>query len=197
MNAPTPPFNLPYSTPDLALRLGLILAGLVALIAGRFLRMPHRVGMTVTLCARLSRTAWRFMRALTRRGKARPARARRTKTQPADRGDRVRTQVPSLPSGRGWLARELGYEARGFGGQLEALLAEPAMQAVMTELPSVGRILRPLCRMLGVVAPRVPAVAEAVVEVANLRPQPVFWPSTLRAGGFATAVFGPDFAASG
>ncbi len=34
-------------------------------------------------------------------------------------------------------------------GQLEALLAEPAMQAALAGAP--GRVLRPICRMLGVV----------------------------------------------
>ena len=32
MNKPTPPFNLPATTPELALRLGLVLAGLVGLM---------------------------------------------------------------------------------------------------------------------------------------------------------------------
>ena len=41
MNKPTPPLNLPDSTPELALRFGAILAGLVGLVARRFLRMPH------------------------------------------------------------------------------------------------------------------------------------------------------------
>ena len=193
MNAPTPPFNLPHGAPELALRLGLILAALVALIARRFVRLPHRAGITIILCRRLSRAAWRFMRALTR--PARPP-ARAAEHLATDHRNRTKPLTASLPSGRGWLARELGYEARGLGAQLQALLAEPAMQAAVGDLPAVGRILRPICRMLGIAGPA-PAVAEAAIDAAKISPPPVFWPSTLRAGGFATTVLEPDFAASG
>ena len=40
--------------------------------------------------------------------------------------------------------RELGWEASGFRSQLEHLLAEPGMQALMAKVPGVGRVLRPI-----------------------------------------------------
>ncbi|MBC7635866.1 MAG: hypothetical protein H7251_09715, partial [Acetobacteraceae bacterium] len=52
-----------------------------------------------------------------------------------------------------------------YGCQLEALLAEPAMQAALADMPGLGRVLRPLCRMLGVVAPVVAAVVAAAGPV--------------------------------
>ncbi|MBC7634318.1 MAG: hypothetical protein H7251_01820 [Acetobacteraceae bacterium] len=55
-----------------------------------------------------------------------------------------------LPTGRGWLVRELGYEAVACALQLEALLTEPAMRAALQALPAAGRVLRPVCRILGV-----------------------------------------------
>ena len=142
MNKPTPPLNLPDSAPELALRFGAILAGLVALVARRFLRMPHLLGFTLLLCGRLGRMARRFERLMTL-----PTRAPRARIR---QDDSVRVRSPALPSGRGWLVRELGYEAAGYGSQLEHLLAEPGVQALLARVPAVGRILRPVCRMLGV-----------------------------------------------
>lgn len=169
MNTPTPPFNLPATTPELALRLSLILAGLVALVARRFLRMPRLVGLTIALCSRLGRAAWRFARMMTRKTAVRAPRVR------AGLVARVRARAVGLPSGRGWLVRELGWEAAGYGSQLQALLDDPAMQAVLVAMPGAGRIFRPLCRMLGVPGPVtvVAAVADVVVEARVASP---VWP---------------------
>ena len=161
------PFSLSDAAPELAQRLALILAGLAALVARRFLRMPHLVGLTVLLCGRLSRAMRRFGRALTHPGKVRPPRARVARVK------HERTKQAGLPSGRGWLVRELGWEAVGYSSQLQALLSEPATQAVLASLPGAARILRPLCRMLGVPASVVPPpvvvapAAEAVAEKAR------------------------------
>ena len=81
------------------------------------------------------------------------ARTDRTRTVRV-RGVRgARAAGGQIPAGRAWLVRELGWEAAGYGCQLEALLAEPAMAAVVAGMPAVGQVLRPICRMLGVVAP--------------------------------------------
>ena len=74
-----------------------------------------------------------------------------------------------LPGGRGWLVRALGWEVVAFGSQLEALIAEPEMQALLARVPAAGRLLRPLCRMLGVspvgvVVPRGAAVRKPRVR---------------------------------
>ena len=158
---PSPP---PLPSPDVALelarRFGLILAGLGALVARGFLRRPALVGLIVPLFGWLSRSVRRFGRAMARPVVARAADGGRAR---GDRAARLR-----LPAGRGWLVRVLGYEAVGYGSQLEALLAEPEMVAVLAAVPAVGRILRPLCRMLGVgavvVAPavKVPVAARQV-----------------------------------
>ncbi|MBC7637831.1 MAG: hypothetical protein H7251_19775, partial [Acetobacteraceae bacterium] len=75
MNTQTPPLTPLIAAPELARRFGAILAGLAALVARRFLRMPHLVGLTVLLWTQLGRAARRFERAVTRVGKAGPARA--------------------------------------------------------------------------------------------------------------------------
>jgi hypothetical protein len=54
-----------------------------------------------------------------------------------------------LPRGFGWLLR-LAPEAAAYGGQVEHLLADPEMAALLAAAPQAGRILRPLCRMLAI-----------------------------------------------
>jgi hypothetical protein len=44
-------------------------------------------------------------------------------------------------------------EAAAFGAQLQHLLADPEMAALVAAAPQAGRVLRPLCRMLGVRPP--------------------------------------------
>ena len=65
--------------PDLARRVGLIVAGLAALVAHRFLREPRLASLIVPLWTRLTRTARRFDRlmakiAANRAPKPRPSR---------------------------------------------------------------------------------------------------------------------------
>ena len=56
----------------------------------------------------------------------------------------------SLPTGFAWLIRLGGYKAVAYGSHLEHLLADPEMAALIASAPQLGRVLRPLCRMLGV-----------------------------------------------
>ena len=56
---------------------------------------------------------------------------------------------PRLPRGFAWVPR-LVPEANGYASQLRHLLAEPEMAALLAAAPQAGRILRPLCRMLGI-----------------------------------------------
>ena len=145
VNISSTPFGLPDTAPELARRFAVIMAGLGALIARRFLKMPHLAGFTLLLWGRLNRSVRRFYRALTQPpAKARAARAR------MECGDGTRARPVALPPGRGWIVRELGWEAAFYLGQLEALLAEVATRAALARVPAAGRILRPICRMLGV-----------------------------------------------
>ncbi len=163
------PLSLGDDAAEFARRLRLISAGLAALVARRFLRMPHLVGLTILVWTRITRVVRRFERMVVRPARVGAARARR--------GHNRRAPSGRLPSGRGWLVRELGWEAAGYMAQLEALLADTAMRAVLTRLPGAGRVLRPLCRMLGVpaaaIAPAVVDVAEA--QIAAAAPIPIVW----------------------
>ncbi|MBV8589259.1 MAG: hypothetical protein JO212_04240 [Acetobacteraceae bacterium] len=56
---------------------------------------------------------------------------------------------PRLPSGFGWLIR-LVPGAAVYGSQVQYLLADPEMAAMLAKVPQAGRILQPLCRMLAI-----------------------------------------------
>lgn len=58
-----------------------------------------------------------------------------------------------LPQGTAWLVR-LVPEAASGAAQLRHLLADPEMAALVAASPQAGRLLRPLCRMLGVDPPQ-------------------------------------------
>jgi len=152
--------NLRAVTPELARRMGLILGALAAVVARRFLREPALAGLIVTLWHRLNRVARRFEQAVLR---PRPQRVRAKRVVVADAP--VVAPRPRVPGGRMWLVKVLGWEAVGHGSQLSALLAEPEMRAVLEAVPAVGRILRPVCRMLGIEVPG----AIAVVPVVRVR----------------------------
>ena len=139
--------------PEMVRRLAWILAGLASVVARRFLREPRFAGLILPLWGWLGRSARRFERAVGRPARVRAVQARREVPVAAP------VARARLPGGRGWLVRALGYEAAGYGSQLQALLAEPEMQAIVASVPAVGRILRPLCRILGVV----PVGAEPVL----------------------------------
>ena len=136
----SPILRIADAAPELVRRLTLIVGGVAALIARRFLRDPRFFKLTGPLWSWLNRTVQRFGR---------------VRTVPVDR---VR-----LPSGRGWLVKALGWEAAGYGSQLDALLHEPEMVALLETVPAVGRLLRPLARMLGVTVG--PVVVQAVAAV--------------------------------
>ena len=107
---------------------------------------------------RLSRTAYRFAKLAariqsgtlptrsraSRAGRASPTRA---SERPAERP--VERPVERLPRGRGWLFR-LVPVAPCFGSQLNYLLSDPEMQALLAATPQMGRLLRPLCHSLGI-----------------------------------------------
>ena len=156
MNMLSTPFGLPDSAPAFARRFAMIMAGLGALVARRFVAKPHLSGFTLLLWGRLNRSVRRLYRALTIPAKLRAPRAR---------VERARQVQLRLPAGRGWIMRELGWEAAAYLLQLEALLAEMATQAALARAPRAARIIRPICRMLGVSASLVPQIAAKAVAV--------------------------------
>jgi hypothetical protein len=54
------------------------------------------------------------------------------------------------PRKRVWLVAMQGYEAAGCGLQFQHILGQPDMVALLKACPQAARIMRPMCRMLGV-----------------------------------------------
>jgi hypothetical protein len=133
---------------DFARQLGLILAGLAAVVARRFPANPRLIVLAVPLWRRLSRLAQRAGRlfALLAAGRLpRPSRPGRAHAA-GPRGPRL------LPGGRWWLIRALGHEAAVYGTQLEALLATPEATRLLVQIPAARRLIAPLARLLALPA---------------------------------------------
>jgi hypothetical protein len=159
--------------PEIARRLGVIVAGLAAVVARRFLREPHLVALTVPLWGRITRAARRFgrvMAALAAGRPPRPSHAGRSRSAP-DHPPPAPSH-PRLPQGRDWLVRVLGWEAAGFGSQLEAMLREPGVAEMLAASSAACRILRPLCRMLAVHDDALPAAPKRARAAAPITPAP-------------------------
>ena len=138
----------------LATRFRTIMDGLRAAIGMHVARDRTREALFALLWNRIGRMANRFGTLVSkwRAGtlpKPRPSRA----GQPG----KPRAPRPRLPQGRTWLVAQVGYTAAGHASQLQHLLADPDMAAFLQAAPQAGRILRPLCRMLGMAPPPPPA----------------------------------------
>jgi len=142
-------------------RLALTLAGLGRAVAGR-------VGVGVMSAAMIV-LVWQRVRRVEREiaGLMARFRAGRLRVLVAPRVGRAglaRRVVGSwLPRRFGWLLPLVPAEAAGYAGQVRAVLAEPEMMALLAAAPQARRVLRPLCRMLGIERGVLePGLAEAV-----------------------------------
>ena len=123
------------------------------------------------LTQRLGRLAHRF-RTLFARYQAGTLPAARTEP-PRKRPARARPPYPRLPAARGWINVRIPAAAAPCTGTLDMLLQTPEIRDFVAAAPQAGRILRPLCHMLGLAAPdylRLPP-----------RPKPAFSPLAKRA----------------
>ena len=135
------------------------------LSAALVLLLYRRVG---EICTRLERLIARFQAGIVWR---RPGRAPRERdggaqdggAQDGGAGSGVAGSARLWPLGFAWLVRAAGYQAAGFGSQLHAVLTQPDMVALLEAVPQAGRVLRPLCRMLGVEAAVLRAPVRKVV----------------------------------
>ncbi len=92
----------------------------------------------------------------------------RRRPRPAPRRQSARV----LPHGPAWLVR-LVPQASAYGSQMQYLLADPDFVALVDAAPQARRLLRPLCRMLGVALPPPPRTAPpAPPQAVTAPPQP-------------------------
>jgi hypothetical protein len=137
----------------------------------------------LSICARLVAAAadvqflfdrWREGRLQAARKRPQSAKAQASKAAPRSK--------PTLPRKFGWLV-ELVPETAVYGAQLQELLADWEIAALLAEVPQAGKHLRPLCRMLGVkpipqirsrqdANPGAPALETAPLETAPLEISP-------------------------
>ena len=138
----------PAASPALAERFACLVEGMCRAIAARSAGIGLAVPLMLLLWSRLRRTALRFARlaAKVHAGTLPPPRQRRRSPRPAQ------PAPPRLPRGFAWLVRRLP-QAAAAASQLQHLLADPAMADLLAAAPQAGRLLRPLCRMLGVRPP--------------------------------------------
>ena len=135
----------------------LIMERLYQAVAARSYRGQMAGPLILLICTRLRRLAARFaaLAARVRAGTLRSrAPARRAASRPAS--PPASPPPPRLPNDFAWLVRLVGREAAGCGSQLQFLLTDPEFAALIAAAPQMGRLLRPLCRMLGVDASALP-----------------------------------------
>ena len=146
---PWTPTLLPTSLSD---RLALIIAGLRGVLAAHMAKDRSAVEVLFLAWARLGRLASRFEALVA------AIRAGRLPSAPGPCGQAARDlelprleslPPPRLPGGFGWLIRLVPGSA-AYGSQLQYLLADPELTALLADVPQAGRILRPLCQMLGI-----------------------------------------------
>ncbi len=114
-------------------------------IAAHSAGAPRVRPLLLLVWSRLRRMAVRFARLAARvQAGAPPA----TRPRPARSGPPPKP----LPRGFAWLVRLVPATAAS-AAQLQHLLADPEMAALIAAAPQAGRILRPLCRMLGIRPP--------------------------------------------
>ncbi len=162
----------PAASPALADRFAHLVEGLRRAIAARGVGLGLALPLMLLLWSRLRRTAERFARlaAKVRAGTLPPPRRRLRSPRPA------RPQPLRLPRGVAWLLRRLP-QAAAAASQLQHLLADPAMADLLAAAPQAGRLLRPLCQMLGVRPPPARSLSSGRKQAGPVGPPPPVRPA--------------------
>ncbi|MCC6719713.1 MAG: hypothetical protein IT555_17665 [Acetobacteraceae bacterium] len=123
-----------------------IIAALRVAIGTHVGRHPAQAPLLNHACDYLSRAMQRFQRLFARWRAGTPIRARTARP----RHPAAPRTTPRFPTANAWLTARVGYTAAGHGSQLQYLLATPEAADFIREVPQAGRLLRPLCHMLGI-----------------------------------------------
>ena len=192
MNEASTALGQAFTTIATGLRLALRLAAarIPALAPLLLLIVHNRLGRMVL---RLDRLALLWQEG--RLPKPRPTRAPQAEPRPQS------PQRPYIPAGQAWLIR-LAQPAVHSIYPVELFLARPDTQAFLQAVPQAGRLLRPLCRMLGITPPAIlkrprmpPAPPRPVRPRAPCR-EPRTYQAFLATLAPPPAPAGPDFYAS-
>ncbi len=141
----------PIGPPDLAERLGPILLHLRRAAADRSVKYWAYVPLGLLFAAYLS-SVMRRVESLVARHRAGRLRARPHRARTVQPREEIARAAPKrrLPARFGWVVEWLGHHAAGCAAQLRHMLThDPDLVALLDAGPQAGRVLRPLCRMLG------------------------------------------------
>jgi hypothetical protein len=123
----------------------------IALIWSRLRRMAVRF---TALAARLQAGTLRWPTRSVRRCERTPERnVREEPSQGNPQRPASPAPRPRLPNDFGWLVR-LAPETACYRGQLQHFLSDPEVEELLAAAPQMARVVRPLCRMLGVEVPK-------------------------------------------
>ncbi|MDD2862872.1 MAG: hypothetical protein PHI71_17650, partial [Acidiphilium sp.] len=142
MNAASPLFTRFAGFID---RLKQTIAAASVKVQGRPARLPAPLGLL--LYGRLSRLTTR-LRDLLARIEAERTKPRRIAAPRAPRKSAPKS-APILPRRFGWIAQPIP-EANAHAQNLRQFLCEPETESLIASDPRIGRILRPLCHLLGI-----------------------------------------------
>ena len=163
---------LPAPGPSLSQRLTLVVQALRAAIAAHAARDRATVALAWLVWPYLNRLAARFTALAARVSAGKGVVAPTTRLRAAAEGPHLqvpRPRPPGLPQGFAWLAR-LAPSILPLRSQVCHLLGDPELAALLAATPQAGRILRPLCRMLGIEAG--PGFPPALFALPHLPPNP-------------------------
>ncbi len=153
-------FPAPLTVAD---RLARVLDGLCQAVAARSFRQAMATTMILLVWGRVRRVERQLQDLLARFAQGRLV--VRTSLRMGGCGGSRRGIPNRLPRGFGWLLPLVPYQAAGFASQLQGVLAEPEMVALLAAAPQARRVMAPLCRMLGIaLAPVAPGGGPAAPE---------------------------------
>jgi hypothetical protein len=148
MSQTVPSATLIAAAPDLGKYFATVMADMRAMVAHHFRRHPHLIPIVALFWNRLGRVTRRFERlmALLAAGhlpQPRPQPGRTAPTRPK----------PPIPTAKGWLVRIMLHDGGACGSRIQHLMSQPGFSELLAICPAVGRVLRPLCHMLGLPNP--------------------------------------------
>lgn len=155
------PFHIIAVATALCAPLAQTLSRVCALVSNHIPRAPRLAPVLTLAYHRINRMVRRLDRLVAHwqagtLPKPRPSRTRQPRRKQPDSDQPM---PPRLPRGRAWLVRLVQPTAQ-LAGQVETFLATPETRALVEAAPQAGRLLRPLCRALGIAPPdwlRLPA----------------------------------------
>lgn len=140
--------SLPISLTD---RLACTIEAIRCAVAAWGAKNRAAAPIIVLLWGRFGRIVTRFtaLVAQVRAGRVPAQRVTRRADGPAPPRDPPSRPTVELPRGFAWLLR-LVPETRSLAGQVRHWLTDPELKEILAAAPQAGRLLRPLCHMLGI-----------------------------------------------